>query len=149
MSSIIELYYYATDAKIKEYSLKMNSIDKTCELDENVAYLTVSSFPLYSYDNPYKPIGILKRSGTQLVDDDQKNEFVTQLCTIYFYNKNDTVSFELNDIENRDGTFYPPNIYLNSVITSCSGDIYSKRGTVSILPLDNEIKTRIITINLY
>jgi len=146
MSSVIELYYYATDPKIKNYSLEIENNDNS---DTSVAYLTADSLPLYSNDNPYKAIGILKRSGTQVPSVDQSDEFVTQLCTIYFYNQNNSISFELNDIEYRNGKFYPPNIYINSVITSCSGDIYSKRGTVSILPLDNEIKTRIIKITLY
>ena len=146
MSKIIELYYYATDLKIKSYSLPMKNDNLN---DSSVAELTGDSYPLYSYDNPYKPIGLLKRSGTQLPSEDQNSEFVTQLCTIYFYNQNNSVSFELNGIENKDGVFYPANVYLNSVITSCSGDIYAMRGTVSILPLDNEIKTRIIKIILY
>lgn len=57
----------------------LKNIDITDESDESFAYLTIDSYPLYAYDDPYKPIGILKRLCTQVVSEDQKIKRISLL----------------------------------------------------------------------
>jgi hypothetical protein len=90
----------------------------------------------------------MKRYGTNASEINGINQFISWHFTIYFYKDNNSVSFEINNIENFE-TYYKPNVPINSVITSCSGKIYASRGSVEIYPYDNNIKSRKITINIY
>lgn len=145
MSKQIVVYYYATDPKIEDYSVKLPSYDPNQNSSYNVNS-EATIFPIY--DGNFIEIGKIKRFGTNATEINGINQFISWHYTIYFYNNNNSVSFEINNIEG-EGSFYKPNVSINSVITSCSGNIYANRGTVEIYPYNNQVKSRKITINIY
>lgn len=143
MSKKIELYYYSKNPENENFNIQLKGGKKS------TAYSYANTFPLYNAGDSYKPIGLLKRFGTQVYLSDGTLGYFTQLFTIYFNDSNDTISFQIDNIDIQGSKYYKPGVPLNSVITSCSGSIWNNRGTVQILPFDNEIKTRLITVTLY
>lgn len=144
MSDQIIVYFYATDPQIETYNLKLTPIK-----NDNPTYSVNSQAAIYPiYDSNFNEIGKMKRFGTNVSELNLKNQYISWYYTIYFYKDNNSVSFEINDIESFN-PYFKPYVPINSVITSCSGSIYASRGTVQIYPYDNKVKSRKIIISLY
>ena len=145
MSKRIVTYYYETDPQITNKFVAVPSSDIT---KENFSLLDLGTYPLY--DDDFKKIGLLTRFVTDLYVDKNNKYYQVYYYTIFFDNSNDSINFNFTFIADpNNGGVFPPNVPINCVITSCSGSIYNKRGTVQFLPLDNIPQSRIITIDLY
>ena len=145
MTTEIIVYYYELDPHITGEFVAVPSQDIT---KDNFSLLDLGTYPLY--DNDFKKIGLLTRFVTDIYLDYNNKYYQVYNYTIFFDNSNDSINFNFTFIADpNNGGVFPPNVPINSVITSCSGNIYDKRGTVQLLPLDNDVQSRIITINLY
>ena len=145
MSTRQYLYYYQKDPAITGEYVAVPPSD-ACK--DNFSLLNLATFPLY--DNDFKKTGLLTRFVTDIYLDNNNTYYQVYYYTIFYDNTNDSINFNFTFKSNPDnGGVFPPNVPINSVITSCSGNIYNKRGTVQLLPLDNEPQSRILTIDLY
>jgi hypothetical protein len=140
------VYYYATDPEIKSNSVALPPEDV---VKENYSDLTLQSYPLY--DNNFQEIGLLTRFITSIYSENIRDEFYqTYNYTIFLYDSKNTINFNFTFVSKNDGSnFFKAGVPINSIITSCSGTIYDKRGTVQILPFDNDVKSRLVTITIY
>jgi hypothetical protein len=145
MTTQIFLYYYELDPQITNKYIAVPSIDIT---KENFSLLNLGTYPLY--DNDFKKVALLTRFVTDIYLDSNDKYYQVYNYTIFFDDSNDSINFNFTFITDpNNGGSFPVNIPINCVITSCSGNIYDKRGTVQLLPLDNHAKSRILTISLY
>jgi hypothetical protein len=145
MSTRQYLYYYQKDPEITNKYIAVPSTDIS---KDNFSLLDLATYPLY--DNDFKKNGLLTRFVTDIYLENNNTYYQVYYYTIFFDNTNDSINFNFTFISNPDnGGIFPPNVPINCVITSCSGSIYNKRGTVQLLPLDNEPQSRILTIDLY
>lgn len=147
MASEIIFYSYALDPNIINFELPVSCEDNT---KPNNSYLNYEIIPIY--DNEFKQIGVITRVIVGIYNDNinQIEYYENYDYTIWFFNNYDSINFNFNlPYIVGSGSFFIPNIPINSVITNCSGSIWNKKGTSQILPLDNDVKTRIYTIILY
>ena len=139
------VYYYELDPHATSQYIAVPSQDIT---KDNFSLLDLGTYPLY--DNDFKKIGLATRYVTDIYLDYDNKYYQVYYYTLFFDETNDSISFNFTFITDPDnGGHFPYNNSINSVITSCSGNIYNKRGTVEFLPIDNDPRSIIITINLY
>ena len=137
------LYYYEKDPEITNQYIAVPSTDIT---KENFSLLDLNAYPLY---NNNQKVGVITRYVTDIYLDSNNQYYQVYYYTIFFDNSNDSISFNFTFITNpNNGGVFPANVPINCVITSCSGTIYDKKGTVKFLPLENIPVIITITIDL-
>ena len=147
MAEQFSVFYYATDPAEKSHYVALPPEDST---KDNYSDLGLQSFPLY--DNNFKEIGLLTRFITSIYSENSREEYYqTYNYTIFFYDSSNSINFNFSNLIKIEGNtgLFKAGVPINSVITSCSGNIYDRRGTVQLLPFDNDVKSRMLTITLY
>ena len=142
--TITNYYYYVKDPKITSQYVAVPSSSGT---QANFSLLDLGTFPLY--DNDFKQIGLLTRFVTDIYLETVNKYYQVYYHTIFFTDTNDSISFNYTYISDpNNGGVFPPGYKINCIITSCSGTIYNKTGTVLLEPLDNAPQTTILTVDL-
>ena len=142
--TIQDYYYYETDPKISNQYVAVPSSSGT---QPNFSLLDLGTYPLY--DNHFIKIGTLTRFVTDIYLEADNKYYQIYYYTIFFDNTNDSISFNFTFISDpTNGGTFPAGFKINSLITSCSGNLYDKKGKVVLEPLDNQPKTRILTVTL-
>lgn len=142
--AIQNFYYYEEDAKITNQYV---AVPPSSSTQNNFSLLNLGTYPLY--DEFFIQMGVLTRFVTDVYIEAINKYYQVYYYTIFFNNTNDSISFNFTFITDPNNTGnFPPGFKINSVITSCSGSIYNKTGTVVLEPLDNPPKTRILTVTL-
>ncbi len=145
MASKYIFYYYATDPNSKFVEVALPPEDITKPNYSSLHYNTIAL-----YDNNFKQVGVLTRYFSDIFSQNSSEDFYSiDNWTIWFNNNSDSINFNANEIVSDDSPYFIPNVPINSIITNCSGSIWNKKGTVEFLPLDNKVKSRIITVTLY
>ena len=145
MASQYVFYYYATNPDLKSVEVALPPEDITKPIYSALYYDTM---PLY--DNDFKQVGVLTRVIPDIYSQNSSEELYSIYnCTIWFNNNSDSINYNFNQILSGDTPYFKPGVPIKSVITNCSGSIWNKKGTVELLPLDNKVKSRIITVTLY
>ena len=145
MASQYVFYYYATDTNFSSVEVALPPEDVTKPLYSSLAYDIIQL-----YDNDFKQVGVLTRVIPTIYSQNSSEKLYPIFnCTIWLNNNSDSINFNFNQIISGDEPFFKPGVPINSVITNCSGSIWNKKGTVELLPLDNKVKSRILTVTLY
>ena len=145
MASQYVFYYYATDPSSKSVEVALPPEDIT-----KPEYSSFSYNKRILYDNDFKQVGVLTRYVSDIYSQNSSDEYyVIYNYTIWLNNSSDSINFNFNEIIYDDYPYFIPGVPINSVITNCSGSIWNKKGTVEFLPLDNKVKSRILTVTLY
>lgn len=144
MSKKFVIYYYALDPiqTNAEVALPIEDIKK-----ENYSSLYYDI--ITAYDNNFEKVGVITRNVRNIYTGELSDYYTIDNWTIWLNNGLDSINFNINRFLNESSAYFIPNVVVKSVITNCSGSIWDKKGTVEILPLDNKVKTRIITVTLY
>lgn len=135
------LYYYLQDPSNLSYYINYNNKSET---NPNKSLNNIFTYTLY--DNNFKEVGLLKMNTTSTTQNNLG--YYNYEFTIYINNSNDVIvsSYAFNS---QTGTeFLTPGHPINMSINYCSGDIYKCNGTVTLLPFDNEPKSRMLLIDL-
>ena len=145
MASQYVFYYYATDPNLKTVEVTLPIEDITKPNYSSLYYDTIQL-----YDNDFKQVGVLTRVVPNIYSQNSSEEYYSIYnWTIWFNNNSDSINYNSNEIDSDDSPYFKPGVPINSVITNCSGSIWDKKGTVELLPLDNKVKSRILTVTLY
>jgi len=138
------LYFNELDSLTGDKYIAVPSNDIT---KENFSLLDLNAYPLFENN---KQIGIITRYVTDIYLENNNKYYQVYYYTIFFDNTNDSINFNFTFITDpTNGGTFPANVPINCVITSCSGSIFDKNGTIEFLPLKFDPTIIMITINLY
>ena len=148
MSKPIIVYYYANDPLKTSYQENIPNNDK---LSPYKSYLLIITYPLYN--DLITNVGLLKITITSAENNINKEFYEDKTYynydfSYFFYDTNITITTSYAFSTVKDEAYFEVNVPIKTPITYCSGDIYYETGIVELLPYDNDIKSRRITITL-
>jgi hypothetical protein len=138
MSKPLVVYYYEKDPQKTSYK---QNIPNENPISPYTSELDIVTYPLYNDLN--NNIGLLKINLTN-TSNNVNNDYYNYDFTYFFYNTDVTVTTSFSSLTNVSNLI--PDIPICSTITYCSGNIYYLNGFVELLPYNNDIQSRRITI---
>ncbi len=136
----LEFYYYVRDPSKQENT---TTIPNRNPQSSYKAFINFTTQNIYDFDNNI--IGVVKVFNNSSVFGEDMEYYTYQFNFYFNENKSAIVSNYPVALPNKQ-TSFEAGVPLNMTIDFASGEYLTKKGIVSILPFDDEKKTRKVTI---